>query len=67
MSFVTRLMLEEWDNSAENLLEHFRAVIRGHLPFSDEEGKMVGLAELDPESLEYVNRIRNLMQRRPGT
>ncbi|KAF7677456.1 hypothetical protein GT037_004315 [Alternaria burnsii] len=67
MSFVTRLMLEEWDNSAENLLEHFRAVIRGHLPFSDDGGKMVDLAELDPESSEYVNRIRNLMQRRPGT
>jgi hypothetical protein len=62
-------MLEEWDISAQNLLEHFRTIIRGHILLCETaagSNKMSDSAKLDTESRQYLLRIQELLKNSGG-
>jgi hypothetical protein len=57
-------MLEEWQYSAEVLISHFRCVLRGQSPFSqdtDESADNIAQMDLDPESILYLNKMKSLV------
>ncbi len=62
IAFVTQTMLEEWEASAHNLINHFRCVMNGELPFrqSWEDGsdnpRRTGL---DARAVEYIRAIKH--------
>ena len=58
-------MLEHWENSAQNLIEHFRAVCRGQIPFNTEWNSAdQDAAEVDDQSLVFINHLRGIAQSR---
>ena len=60
-------MLEEWQYSAEILIAHFRCVLRGHLPFSQnttEAHRSYARASLDPEAVEYMRKVSAIIEAR---
>ena len=64
MNFVTMSMLEEWEYSAQNLISHFRCVLRGSVPFGGEAPlvELAAKAGLDAQAVEYMERITNLLE-----
>ncbi|KAI0533769.1 hypothetical protein GGR58DRAFT_506010 [Xylaria digitata] len=46
IAFVTQAMLDEWESSAHNLINHFRCIMHGELP-------------LDPGAVEYIRAINS--------
>lgn len=54
-------MLETWEDAAENLIEHFRAVCRGQIPLNMVWSKAdQDAAEVDDQSLEFIAQLREL-------
>ena len=67
IDFVTRLMLEDWEYSAENLLYHFRTVLHGQIPFSQkssEANESYAQASVDSKGLEYLGKVSRIVQSR---
>jgi hypothetical protein len=69
VSYVTRHMLEQWEDSAENLISHFRFVMNGHMLFSQEgtafrKNIAKARAHLDQAAVSYVMEMRGEVQRR---
>ena len=61
-------MLHSWENSAQNLIEHFRAVCRGHIPLNMEWSKAdQDAAEVDGQSLEFISRVKRAAESRGMT
>ena len=55
-------MLEYWGNPAHNLIEHFRAVCRGQIPFNMEWNSAdQDAAEVDDQSLLFIHHLRSLV------
>ncbi|MCJ1282521.1 hypothetical protein MMC26_001844 [Xylographa opegraphella] len=64
IDYVTNYMLDEWQYSAEVLISHFRCVIRGQTPFSqDSEARKDSFKQLglDASSVEYLEKIITLL------
>ncbi len=60
-------MLDEWQQSAEILISHFRCVLRGQSPFSqdsDESADNIAQMDLDPESILYLDKMKALVASR---
>ena len=56
-------MLQTWENAAQNLIDHFRAVCRGHIPLNIVWSKAdQDAAEVDDQSLEFIAQLRDLAQ-----
>lgn len=57
-------MLDEWQYSAEVLVAHFRCVLRGQSPFSqdtDESADNIAQMDLDAESVLYLDKMKALV------
>ncbi|KAI0399864.1 hypothetical protein F4802DRAFT_533130 [Xylaria palmicola] len=57
IAYVTQAMLDEWESSARNLINHFRCVMNGELPFGQswEEGsENPRRTGLDADAVEYI-------------
>ncbi|MCJ1404499.1 hypothetical protein MMC11_007725 [Xylographa trunciseda] len=64
IDYVTDYMLDEWQYSAEVLISHFRCVIRGQTPFSqDSEARKDSFKQLglDAPSVEYLEKVITLL------
>ncbi|MCJ1416924.1 hypothetical protein MMC32_003263 [Xylographa parallela] len=64
IDYVTNYMLDEWQYSAEVLISHFRCVIRGQTPFSqDSEARKNNFKQLDLDasSVEYLEKVIKLL------
>ena len=58
-------MLECWENAAQNLIDHFRAVCRGHIPLNIEWTRAEqDAANVDDQSLDFINHLREIAQSR---
>ena len=56
-------MLQSWEEGAKNLIDHFRAVCRGHIPLNMVWSKAdQDAAEVDDQSLEFIGQLRELWQ-----
>lgn len=56
-------MLQTWEQGRQNLIEHFRAVCRGHIPLNMVWSKGdQDAAEVDDQSLEFIAQLRELGQ-----
>lgn len=56
-------MLDTWEDAAQNLTEHFRAVCRGHIPLNMVWSKAdQDAAEVDDQSLRFIAQLRELEQ-----
>lgn len=61
-------MLESWEEAAKNLIAHFRAVCRGHIPLNMVWTKAEqDAAELDNCSLDFITRLNGMAQSRGMT
>ena len=61
-------MLESWEKAAKNLLDHFRAVCRGHIPLNMVWSKAdQDAAEVDDDSLEFIDHLKELVRSRGET
>lgn len=58
---VTNYMLSEWQDSAENIIAHFRCALRGQNVFSRDLDKNVDGMALDQQSLEYLRKTNGLV------
>lgn len=57
-------MLDEWQYSAEVLVAHFRCVLSGQSPFSqdtDESADNIARMDLDAESVLYLDKMKALV------
>ncbi|KAL6399310.1 hypothetical protein AUP68_17856 [Ilyonectria robusta] len=60
-----RTMIEEWQCSAKNLMYHFRVVIRGMIPFSNDwTPEMQEKSGLDHVSIAYIRKVSALVAER---
>lgn len=58
-------MIEEWQCSAKNLMYHFRVVIRGMIPFSNDwTPEMQEKSGLDDVSVVYIRKVSALVAER---
>jgi hypothetical protein len=68
VSYITRSMTEEWEYSANNLLAHFRCVLRGMVPFSSsvdwcgpreklDENALLGMDDMAIKHMETVTKM----------
>jgi hypothetical protein len=60
VSYIVKSQVQEWEVSAGVVLQHFRCVLRGFLPFQlarDNLSELIAQAKLDPTSAHYVVRI----------
>lgn len=59
-------MIEEWDYSANNLLHHFRAILRGWWPFSLATKDMQNVrkqVDIDEEATVYLTKVCTLLEK----
>ncbi|KAF3020918.1 hypothetical protein E8E14_002226 [Neopestalotiopsis sp. 37M] len=62
---VKEKMIEEWQQSAKNLIYHFRVVIKGTLPFAQTWTEdMQEKAGIDNKSMDYIKRISSMAANR---
>jgi hypothetical protein len=62
---VKEKMIEEWQQSAKNLIYHFRVVIKGTLPFAQTWTEdMQEKAGIDNKSMDYIKRISSMVANR---
>lgn len=62
VSFVTRLMNEQWEDSAHNLINHFRCIMNGHVPFTlqdDEVMQSLARDGMSDETVSFILQIRH--------
>ncbi|KAH8176294.1 hypothetical protein LIA77_04712 [Sarocladium implicatum] len=68
VSSVTSYMMKEWEDAAENLISHYRFVMRGHLLFTQPAGRdhdnNLEAAKLDWQDSEFIRRIRTAIEGR---
>ncbi|KAI0420828.1 hypothetical protein F5X98DRAFT_391563 [Xylaria grammica] len=67
IAFVTQAMLDEWESSARNLINHFRCVMTGDLPFGQswEEGSdNHQRTRLDAEAVRYIRAMQREIEAR---
>lgn len=68
VSFVTQYMMNQWEKTAENLISHYRFVMRGQVLFSQPEGrdfeKNLGDAGLDRQGEDFVRNVRRVLESR---
>ncbi|KAF2497452.1 hypothetical protein BU16DRAFT_314611 [Lophium mytilinum] len=60
VSYVVKSQVQEWEFSAGVMLQHFRCVLRGFLPFQlarDNLDELIRQAELDSTSAHYVTEV----------
>ena len=58
-------MLQSWESGADNLILHFRAVCRGHIPLNMEWNKAdQDAAEVDDLSLDFIRSLNGVAQSR---
>ena len=61
-------LLHTWDDAAQNLIAHFRAVCRGNIPLNMNWSKEdQDAAEMDGHSLECITQLRGIVQARGMT
>lgn len=61
-------MLHTWEEAAQNLIQHFRAVCRGHIPLNVAWSKTEqDAAEVDDRSLGFITQLQGLAQSRGMT
>ncbi|KAL4955934.1 hypothetical protein BDW69DRAFT_159704 [Aspergillus filifer] len=64
-SHVKALMIEEWQQSAKNLIYVFRCLVRGMVPFGLQWSQEIQKqANLDDESLAFVTNVSQIVDRR---
>ena len=64
IDYVTNYMLDEWQYSAEVLISHFRCIIHGQTPFSqDSKARKDSFRQLDLDipSVEYLEKVITLL------
>jgi hypothetical protein len=69
VSKVTIHMLGEWEDSAENLINHFRYVTRGNILFSQQGSsfeRSLASSKLDHGAESYIKRMREVISGRIG-
>ncbi|KAI1127106.1 hypothetical protein F5Y10DRAFT_243431 [Nemania abortiva] len=67
ITFVTQSMLDEWEASALNLIDHFRCVMNGEVAFSqpwDDDSENARRSGLDPPAIEYIRTIKREVESR---
>ena len=67
VSFITTTMIEEWKYSAENLIYHFRAILRGMIPFAQTwelENGNKARADLDEHAFAFIQSIAQMAHTR---
>lgn len=67
VSFVVKSMVQEWDDSVENLMYHFRYVLRAFRPFQKAKEDMYSVKKqgnLDHHAASYVSTAVNLLDER---
>jgi len=67
VSYVSDQMIKTWEYSAENLVNHFRVVLGGSVPFSlswEKSGENHCRAGIDGEACEYIRTITTLLVQR---
>lgn len=58
-------MVNEWENSAGNMLYHFRYVLRAFLPFQKENmANVKKLGGLDGHGVSYLERAVSLLDKK---
>lgn len=62
-------MMHEWSYSAKVLIYHYRAILKGMVPFSLESGvrgreELAKTANLDDEALAYVMELKKTLKAR---
>lgn len=65
VSYVVKSQVKEWEFSAGVMLQHFRCVLRGFLPFQLARENLEELreqAKLDEASVEYVSNIIKILE-----
>ncbi|OCL01900.1 hypothetical protein AOQ84DRAFT_349986 [Glonium stellatum] len=65
VSYVVKSQVKEWEFSAGVMLQHFRCVLRGFLPFQLARENLEELrqqAKLDEASVEYVTNIIKILE-----
>ncbi|OCK75544.1 hypothetical protein K432DRAFT_465531 [Lepidopterella palustris CBS 459.81] len=65
VSYVVRSQMKEWEFSAGVMLQHFRCVLRGFLPFQlarDNIEELKDKAKLDETSVNYVRSVVPLLE-----
>ncbi|KAL1634455.1 hypothetical protein SLS58_010651 [Diplodia intermedia] len=65
--FVVSSMVDEWENSAGNMLYHFRYVLRAFLPFQKAREDMASVRKqgnLDEHAVSYLRRAVSLLDER---
>jgi ribosomal protein L13 len=56
-------MIEEWEYSARNIIYHFRAIVKGMVPFSQKwTEEMKQLADVDDEAMEYIKKTSEMIR-----
>lgn len=55
-------MIAEWEYSANNLLHHFRAILRGWWPFKMEPENVRKLVEVDEQASVYIAKVCQLLE-----
>ncbi|KAF2808900.1 uncharacterized protein BDZ99DRAFT_41744 [Mytilinidion resinicola] len=64
VSYVVKSQVQEWEVSAGVMLQYFRCVLRGFLPFQlarDNLDELIHQAKLDPTSVHYVTNAVHLL------
>ncbi|KAK0647231.1 hypothetical protein DIS24_g7934 [Lasiodiplodia hormozganensis] len=65
VSYVVKSMVNEWENSAGNMLYHFRYVLRAFLPFQKENmANVKKLGGLDGYGVSYLERAVSLLDKK---
>ena len=58
-------MLQTWEEAARNLISHFRAVCRGHIPLNMRWTKAEqDAAEVDQRSLDFIDQLNEVAESR---
>ncbi|TAQ89928.1 hypothetical protein B7494_g1784 [Chlorociboria aeruginascens] len=62
VNYIKRSMIGEWEYSARNIIYHFRAVVKGMVPFSQKwTDEMMQLADVDDEAMEYIRKTSDMI------
>lgn len=64
VSFIVKKQIEKWDYSANNMLHHFRSILRGYSPFSVAQDNIEELqtrAMLDDDAVIYIEHVLRLI------
>lgn len=61
IKYITRSMLDEWENSSSNIVNHFRCVLNGDIPFTqswDDGSDNARDTGIDKQAVSYIRKIK---------